>query len=243
MRAEDYLELPKRIDNVVKVELPSTVMAKYRELEAEMVATIARKKLVVGSASSVSMKCRQIASGGVYRDVLDRKTKQMVKEVVEVHEAKLDALEEIYDELNGSPLLVAYEFAHDLARLRRRFGANTPALESGLSDAALVSIEERWNKGEIPILFAQSASSAHGLNLQGSGHTVAWFSMTYDYETFHQFNLRVLRHGQQSKSVTYHYLVAANTVDEDILRVVLERHTDQRQVLADLVASAKRRLG
>jgi hypothetical protein len=67
--------------------------------------------------------------------------------------------------------------------------------------------------------------------------------MTYDYETFHQFNLRVLRQGQQSKSVTYHYLVAANTVDEDILRVVLERHTDQRQVLADLVASAKRRLG
>lgn len=242
MRAEDWLELPERVDHVLKVTLPSTVMAQYQELEREMVATLATKKVVVGSASAVSMKCRQLASGGVYRDVVDPRTHQLSREVVEVHEAKVDALEELRDELAGEPLLVAYEFAHDLTRLRRRFGADVPALEGGLSDAALLDLEARWNRGDVPLLLAQASSTAHGLNLQAGGAAVAWFSLTYDYETFHQFNLRVLRQGQLAKRVKYYYLVAEDTVDEDTLRVVLGRHTDQRRVLADLVEAARRRL-
>lgn len=244
MSAEDWLELPPLVENVVEVTLPDEAMAKYVEFEREMIAELSSgRKLVAGSAAVVSGKCRQLANGGIYVD--DRPGedgRSRRREVEELHEAKVDALEELVEELAGEPLLVAYSFEHDLMRLRRRFGAKTPAFERSLSDADALRLEREWNEGRIPLLLAQPQSTAHGLNLQDGGHNLCFYAPEWDYEISYQFIRRLLRQGQSAKRVNCHFLIARGTVDEDMLKSYRAKHRDQRTVIDLLKVGAGERL-
>ncbi len=116
--------------------------------------------------------------------------------------------------------MVAYEFNHDLDRIKRRFGKDTPHLGKGVPPKRALELQSEWNRGELPLLLGHPASMGHGLNLQGAGNHVCWYSMTYDYDYYDQLNRRVWRQGNDKTHVFVHHLLAKNTVDEVMLRVL-----------------------
>jgi len=233
--AEEYLEMPIVHYNELLVELPDNSKAFYQELEDEFIAEINGNTIVARNAAAASIKCRQIASGGIYRtpSLEEMFAEGKVKrEWIEVHTQKLEALEDLYESLQGQPLLVAYEFEHDLARLKRHFGEDTPNIGKGVKMSDTKVIEANWNAGKIPLMFGQPQSMGHGLNLQGDCYHVAWFTPTWDLELFDQFNRRVWRRGNKHKHVFIHIILAKNTVDR-FVAMALRSKTSVQKALFD----------
>ena len=186
MSAEQYLTLPPLINNTVLVELPPAARRVYGEMETLLMAAVEDNLVTAANAASVVGKCRQIANGGVYHAAVDGQ----VTSWSHVHEAKLDAVKDLVEELGGKPCLVAYEFRHDLERLQKAF-PDAPYLGGGISAKRQREVEDLWNAGFIPVLLAQPQSVAHGLNLQGVGAAVILHSLTWDLENYDQFIRRV----------------------------------------------------
>ncbi len=244
MSAEDYLEMPKLVVNNIPVDMPEGASEAYAKFEAVMVANISSKIITAGNAGVASMKCRQIANGAVY---VDEEVEALVKlpkgrkEWVEVHDGKVDALAELIDELQGEPLLVAYEFSHDLERILKRLGKNTPYIGGGTSTQRCEELVTAWNAGELPVMLGHPQSIGHGLNLQESGHHVAWFSITWDYDLYDQFIRRMYRQGNKSRQVFVHHLVATGTIDELILQLLKSKRRGQNQLFDALKKYAQSR--
>ena len=244
LSADDYLKLPKLIKNVVPVTLPPSARKIYETLQEEMFAEMDDGGLAVAmSKASATMKCRQVANGGLYKQ-FDADDQPVLKkgEWSKIHDAKTEAVLDIVEELQGAPVLVAYEFAHDLARLREALGANTPCICGGLPDKKLHEIITAWNAGEIPVLLAQPAAMSHGLNMQESCRHVIIHSLTWDLEIHDQFIKRVWRQGNTASSVVLHYLVAKDTVDEAILDTLNVKSHDQKALMA-CIQKYRERLG
>lgn len=232
MAAKDLLELPPLIFNRVEVELPEKAMRQYRQMENELITAVKEGVIVAANAAAATGKCRQIANGGVYHEGGEKWT--------DLHEAKLDAVEEIIEELQGSPALVAFEYRHDLARLLRRLGEDTPFIGGGVPPGRFREIEAAWNAGNLPVLLAQPQSVAHGLNLQGTGAAVIFHSETWDLEVREQFIRRVWRQGQKERIVV-HDIIAKDTIDEAIMKMVAAKDRTQSALLDALKAHLRRR--
>ena len=232
MAGEDYLDLPPLINNTVEVELPDAAMRQYEMMEDQLLTAVNDDVITAANAAAATGKCRQIANGGIYHEGGEKWS--------HVHEAKLDAVEEIIEELGGKPCLVAYEYKHDLDRLRKRFGADVPYIGGGVSAGRFREIEAAWNAGTIPILLAQPQSVAHGLNLQGTGAAVIWHSLTWDLEVYEQFVRRVWRQGQKER-VVVHHIVAKGTIDEVIMKMLTKKDKTQRALLDALKTHLKGR--
>lgn len=243
MAAEDYLEMPQLIENDVYVELPDDVRETYKEIEDDLITHIKNRVVVAANAASACMKCRQVAGGGLYFDpeieqLLKRKAK---RKWAYLHDEKLGAIESLIEELQGSPLLVAYEFAHDLTRLQQRFGKDVPYIGGGVSASKSNEIVKQWNAGKIPLLLGQPQSMAHGLNLQGAGSHVCWHTLTWDYERYDQLIRRVWRQGNTAKRVFVHHIIARDTIDELVLEVVRRKRHDQNALFDALKRLAAKR--
>jgi SNF2 family DNA or RNA helicase len=232
MSAEEYLKLPELIMNRVEVALPSSAMKTYKQMEELLITQVQADTIIAANAAAATSKCRQIANGGIYHEG--------GTEWTDIHEAKLDATEDLIEELQGSPALVAYEFQHDLERLRKRFGADTPYIGGGVPAARFREIERAWNAGDIPILLAQPQSVAHGLNLQGTKAAVIWHSLTWNLEDYEQFIRRVWRQGQTER-VVVHHIVAKDTIDEAIMMMLKTKDRTQKALLNALRDYARER--
>lgn len=215
LTAEDYIKLPKRIDTTISIDMPQSARNNYVELEKEFLLEVGDDTVEVLHAAALSNKLLQFANGAIYID--DEKN------WTEVHDAKLDAMSEIVAETAGQPLLVAYNYKTDLARLLKRF---PQAVALGKDPAQI----ESWNRGEIPMLLAHPASAGHGLNLQKGGNTIVWFGLNWSLELYQQFNARLHRQGQQ-KPVVIHHLVVENTVDETVVAALASKDVTQRALL------------
>jgi len=232
LQAEDYLTMPKITYNVIPVQLPAAARKVYDSLSDDLVAkTGAGATLTAATAAAAVMKLRQITNGWAYNE----------DGSVKVHDAKVEALAALVEEQNGSPLLVAVAFLHEVdairAALKDILPANTPVpyLGGGVSRANADAIVTLWNKGDFPVLLAHPTSVAHGLNLQAGGHAVCWFGLTWSLEEHIQFNARVYRQGQD-KPVVVHYLTAKDTVDEDIAKALTTKADVQSAILNRLKA-------
>lgn len=226
MAAKDYLELPTEIPNNIFVDLPPDVRKLYDELEEELFLAMEEGEVVAANAAVAIGKLRQVASGGIYLtpDVTELvKPDRRNREWVQLHHEKTDALVDLVDELQGSPILIGYDFAHDLERLREKFGRDIPYIGGGVSLRRSRELEQQWNSGKLPYLFAHPASIAHGLNLQESAHHVGWYTLTFNYEDYDQFIRRVLRQGNKSDRVFVHRFLARQTVDDLLLVPALDR--------------------
>jgi SNF2 family DNA or RNA helicase len=146
-----------------------------------------------------------------------------------IHDEKTELLWDLVDELQGQPVLVSYEFLHDLERIRGRFGKDIPVIGGGTTAKRAAELEAAWNAGELPILCGHPASIGHGLNLQKSGNQIVFYSQTFNLELHMQFINRIQRQGSAHKQVFVHYLVARDTVDETIQTAV--RHKARVQDL------------
>lgn len=236
LEAKDHLKLPEMIESEIYVDLPPDAKKIYREIEDSMVAEINGNLLTAVSAASVSIKCRQICSGGVYRqfEIDDMDAKGREREVIHIHDEKTDALEELVGELQGAPLLVAYEFQHSLARMQARFGKDLPYIGGGSDDRRTKMLVDAWNRGEIPILAGHPRSMGHGLNMQAAGHHVAWYDPTYDAELYEQFNKRVLRQGNTHAHVFVYRFAARSSVDLAVLASLRLKVRNQNALLTAL---------
>lgn len=217
MSAEDYLELPERIDRIVPVTLSPKERKAYETMERDQLITLdGSDDAVVGiNAAAVMNKLLQIANGRVYTDQ---------GEVLKVHEKKLEALEEIIDTAS-EPVLVFYSFRHDAEAIRERI-PDAKTLETA-EDI------EAWNAGAVPVLLAHPASVGYGLNLQAGGHIIVWYGLTWSLELYQQANARLYRQGQD-KAVIVHHLVAEGTVDEDVMAALERKDTSQAALLQAL---------
>ena len=220
MRAEDWLELPDRVDVEVPVVLDAEAMMKYKQLEKDLLLPLEGDVVTADTAGVLTNKLLQLANGAVY---------DAARGVHEIHDAKLDALEELIEQAQGKPLLVFYAYQHDLERIKRRFPWAATMDEPG--------VIERWNRGEVPLLLAHPASAGHGLNLQEGGNHIVWFGLTWSLELYEQANARLHRQGQTER-VIVHHLVAKGTVDEDVMARLRSKAATQ----ADLVEALKARI-
>ena len=215
MKAEDYLQLPDRIDKVEKVRLPQSLMDDYEEFEKDQVLAIQEDEIQAASAAALSIKLRQFANGAIYNDDRDPVT---------VHEEKLDALEETIEAANGQPVLVFYQFKHDASRIMNRLRKYKPVMYEG--DETL----RAWNDGKISILLAHPASTAYGLNMQAGGHIVIWYGVDWNLELYQQANARLHRQGQ-SHPVTVIHLITKGTIEEKVLAALNGKKRSQDALL------------
>lgn len=222
MKSIDFLDLPDRVDHEIKVELSKTAREKYEQLEKDLLLPFQDSDVVADSAAVLSSKLLQLANGAVYDEV---------KQVQHIHDDKLDALEELVEQANGKPVLVFYNFRHDLDRLKERF-----------KDAVHLQTDEeyrRWNKGEIPILLTHPASAGHGLNMQDGGNIIIWFGLTWSLELYQQANARLHRQGQKQTVHVYH-IIADDTVDERVMKALKSKTLTQDELMEAVKARIRK---
>lgn len=225
MRAEDWLELPPVIKQNVYVDLPPKALKLYAQLEAEMFLELESGSTEALSAASLSQKCWQIANGAlILEDSKGDRTWQAI------HDAKLEALEEIVSGVGGN-ILVAYWFKTDLIRLKKLY-PKAPNL-SGVKGAAFNRLQDEWNAGKHPLMFVHPQSAGHGSNLQFGGNTLVFFSMLWGREYYAQVCERIgaSRQAGLRGHVMYKHIIANNTVDEVMLAVQQTRHADERRMI------------
>lgn len=223
----DFVDIAEPIFSTIYVDLPPKARKLYDEMEKKLFIEIQGHEVEAFSAGAKSMKCLQLANGAVY---LDGGTDKWA----EVHDIKLQALEDIVEEAAGMPVLVAYHFKSDLARLQRTFP------EGRHLDARPGTIRD-WNAGKIPILFAHPASAGHGLNLQDGGNILVFFGHNWNLEEYLQIIERIgptrqLQAGHNRAMFVY-LIVARDTIDE----TVLESHDTKEEIQALLLKACKRR--
>lgn len=225
MKAKDYLSLPDLIEVPQDIHLPPAKKKQYDEFEKEHVLSLQEEgDISAVSAAALSNKLSQYANGAIYDED---------KQVHELHEVKLDALEEIVEAANGQPVLVFYAFKHDAARILKRLKGYGAKQIDGAEDIAA------WNRGEIPVMLAHPASAGHGLNLQKGGHIMVWFSLPWSLELYMQANARLHRQGQ-SQPVRSYKLIAKGTIDEDIAAALDKKSDKQEALMAAIKARIKK---
>ena len=220
MQAEDYIDVPKRIDNFIEVELPNKLQKQYKEFENELLLTLddVDDDIEAMNAAVLANKLLQYANGAIYLD--DTGNYSIL------HKLKLDALEQLVEDNNGENLLVAYNFKSDLDRLKIKFPDAVIMDKEGEAVAS-------WNAGEIKMLLAHPASAGHGLNLQHGGNIIIWFGLNWSLELYQQFNARLHRQGQ-TKPVIVAHIVAKGTIDEKVLKVLGDKDAVQDNLLCAL---------
>lgn len=245
MAADDYVDMPQLIVNNIKLEMPDQAREIYDQLEEDLITAIEDRVVMATNAGVASMKCRQVANGAIYLDPELQATGFKIlkgkREFAELHDVKLDALEDLVEELQGEPLLAAYDFGHDLQRLQKRFGKDVPYIGGGVSARRSTELELAWNAGELPLLFGHPQSMGHGLNLQEVGHHVAWFAMTWDFELYDQFIRRVWRSGNKHGHVFVHHFLMEDTIDESMLYALKSKDRGQQALFKALYEMSKRR--
>jgi hypothetical protein len=225
MKAEDYLDMPDLLLNKVYVELPKAAKKLYKELEDKLLVEIEDGQVTASTAAVAVGKCQQMANGAIYIDGSN-------KEVKVIHDEKLDAVDELVQGLNGKPCLIGYHYNHDLQRLQKMF-PDAPFLGSGVTGSKMNDIIDKWNQGLISVMLAHPQSAGHGLNLQGAGHAVIWFSNTWSLEIYEQFVRRLWRQGQKN-NIVIHQIIAKDTIDEAIVKAISSKDKTQ-QALMDAV--------
>lgn len=221
MKSNDYLSLPPLMNNFVKVVLPDRIKESYQRFENDLVLPIKDGVLTASEAGVLANKLLQFANGAVYNDE---------GKISEIHSAKLDALEEMAEAIN-QPMLIFYWFKHDLERLQKKFPT---AIKLNSSEEI-----KNWNAGKIKMLLAHPASAGHGLNLQYGGNIAVWFSLTWSLEFYQQANKRLHRCGQE-KPVIIHHLIAKDTIDETVIKVLSNKNARQENLLTALKAKVLR---
>lgn len=219
----EQLNMPELLMRKTMVELPPDVRKAYTEMERDLITKVKSEEIVAANAASATSKLRQMVGGHAYVD----------GRVLKIHDAKVEALQDLVDELQGQPLLVGYEFIHELKTLLPLFkhAKFIGGSSSGLKADPVEDVLVEWNKGNIPVLFGQPSSMAFGLNMQSVQAAVAWYSLTYNLELYEQLIQRVWRQGQKH-TVVVHHLLAQDTIDESILETLGAKDTVQVNFLA-----------
>lgn len=245
MDAEDYLKMPKYRPVSVYYEIPEDLRPRYEQLEDDLYTQLESGMEIAAVNNGVATnKCRQFASGAVYRQPVDPVTgapkKRKDNDYEWIHDEKLLAFDELVDELQGQQVLVAYEYQHDLERIAQFYGKRRELLVDGVlpvlggktSADRGATLEDMWNSGELPWLFGQPQSMAYGLNLQeSSAFNIIFFTLTWDFELYDQLIRRLMRQGNKAPHINVYHMLGRDTVDERVARAIVRKDKVQSQLL------------
>lgn len=217
IKKEDVLSLPGQLYEDVTLELPPAVLKQYKQFEKDKVLECLDEdgEIIAGSAAALTGKLLQFANGAIY---------DTDKRVHQIHDVKLDALEELLEAAGGDSVLVLYAYKHDADRIRQRVKCR---------DLDKPEDMDAWNRGEIPVALAHPASIGHGLNLQDGGHIIVWYGLPWSLELYQQANERLNRPGQKNVCIIYH-LIAKGTHDERVLKSLSLKEAGQDGALEAL---------
>jgi SNF2 family DNA or RNA helicase len=201
-----------------EVEMSSKARAKYNKLLKERIIDVDNgdvdNDIVAGSAAVLSNKLLQLSNGAIYTEKRD---------VIHIHDEKIDKLKELKESACGKPILVAYSFKHDLRRILAEF--DDAEVMSNDSD-----VVDRWNRGEIPMLVLHPKSAGHGLNLQHGSNFVVWFGLNWSLELYQQLNARLRRKGQSEDRVYIHHIVTKDTYDAKVVKALAGKEVTQQDL-------------
>lgn len=217
MKAEDYLQLPKRLDYFNKIDL-GKFKKDYNKFERDCVLELFTEEdetITAASAAALSNKLLQFSGGAVYDE--DHNTHV-------IHTKKLEALEDVVEAANGQPILLFYAFKHEESRIIEHF-KNLRVVKLDTPETI-----KAWNSGEIDIAIAHPASVGHGLNLQHGGNIIVWYGLTWSLELYQQANARLHRQGQ-SKPVKIYHLISEGTIDEEIVKALSNKDKTQNGLM------------
>ena len=228
MKATDHLKMPELISVKYPVKMTEDEWEVYDEFQKNYIlpGLPDTGELTAANAAALSGKLCQMANGAVYTDE---------QNVYHLHDAKLDALEDLIEAANGKPVLVAYWFQHDLTRIVERLTACGIPHQKLDSDKSISD----FNAGKIPVALIHPASAGHGLNLQQGSNTLIWFGLTWSLELYQQTIARLWRQGQTERTVVVQHICTEGTIDEDILDALEHKEAGQNK----LIAAVKARIG
>lgn len=218
MKSTDYLEMPELVSSEYPVRLSVNERKRYDDLKKDLVLQLPDGEITAANAAALTGKLCQMANGAIYTDD---------GETTNIHERKLDALEDIIESAAGKPILIAYWFKHDLVRITDRL----TKLQVKFSKLDSSESIRRWNSVELPIGLIHPASAGHGLNLQSGGSYLVWFGLTWSLELYQQTNARLWRQGQTAETVVVQHIVAKGTIDERILQVLTDKDKSQSALI------------
>lgn len=227
MKAEDYLELPNRIDHEVPVILDSKIKNAYDQFERDLLLEVDEDVITANAAGALTGKLLQFCSGAVYD--ADRK-------VIHIHDCKIEAYTELLESLNGEPCITFYGYQHDEERILKALAKTKLRVRVYKN----TDDEDAWNNGEVDVLLAHPSSCAYGLNLQAGGRHIVWFTPNWSFELNDQGICRLWRQGSPYDKVYVHYLVVQDCVDEDVISVVQDRESTHENVMKILKARIKK---
>jgi len=217
MNADDYLELPKMLPSVLGNKLEGKLLKEYETFEKDMVLAFKSEDHITAmTAATLSNKLLQFCSGNIYDEAGN---------VRHIHDLKIETLKEIIDENPNDNILVAYNYKHELATLKKAFPDAVVLDKEGKAVVA-------WNNKEIRILLAHPASAGHGLNLQGGGSIIVWYGFTWSLELYQQFNARLHRQGQTSIVRCFH--IAVGEIEERLMSALAKKELTQDILLSSL---------
>lgn len=214
MQAVEHLKMPELLKQQEIITMSESEYGRYQELKRKKVLQLGDEKVTAKNAASLCGKLSQLANGAIY----DEEGK-----ILEVHERKLDALEDLIEEANGKPTLVAYWFKHDYERIKKRI--------PGVREIKTSEDIKDWNDKKISVGLIHPASAGHGLNLQQGGSYMIWFGLTWSLELYEQTNARLWRQGQKSQTVVIKHIIAKGTVDEMIYEALINKHVTQSALM------------
>ncbi len=213
MKADDWLDMPERIDNIQSVKLSGKEMKAYEKFERDSYMRFIEGEVTAASAAALTNKLLQYSNGAMYTPNGG---------YAKTSDKKLDMLEEIVDVSAGKPILCFYSFKHDLKRIQERF-----SFARKLENSEDIT---EWNKGDIRLLLVHPAGAGHGLNLQAGGNIIVWFGLTWSLELYQQANARLYRQGQEN-AVIIHHLITEGTADENVLKSLQGKEEVQEGLL------------
>ncbi|WP_243112612.1 DEAD/DEAH box helicase [Caproiciproducens sp. NJN-50] len=226
MKSSDLLKMPELISSEFTVRLSDEERQRYDGLKQDLVLQLPDGEITAANAAALSGKLCQMANGAIYTDDGG---------IINLHDRKLDALEDIIEAAGGKPILVAYWFKHDLARITERLQKlHVPFSKLDSTDSI-----RRWNTGELPVALIHPASAGHGLNLQNGGSCIVWFGLTWSLELYQQTNARLWRQGQTASTVVVQHIVTKGTIDERILKVLSKKDKTQSALIDAVKADLK----
>lgn len=217
MKSADHLKMPELVNSRHAVHLGKKELLKYVRMKQDLLLKLPKGEVTAANAAALSGKLVQMANGAVYSDD---------GEFEMIHDRKLDALEDIIEAANGKPVLVAYWFRHDLERIEGRLAELKMDFCRLDKDINIC----RWNKGSVPVGLIHPASAGHGLNLQSGGNMLVWFGLTWSLELYQQTVARLWRQGQKN-TVSVIHIIAAKTIDEQIMRALETKDHTQRALI------------
>lgn len=229
LRAVDHLDMPELRENKVPVVLPPKLRSVYEDMERNLFDALDDDEPV--NVATCRDRCRQFTSGAVY-------TEKGGKEWQEFHDLKLEALDDIIEDANGTPVFVLYDYRHELERLRKRY-PRAPWIGGGCKERDAAKAIVDWNAGKVPVLLAHPKSIGHGINLQHGGHILVWTSGTWSSEEHNQTLARLWRQGQRSRFVISHTIYCPATVDVLRAAAVRDKITTERGLIAALIEYRK----